>query len=170
MSTPSEPVSVTITQEAASSVDIVQTPPPSFSFSLVGPQGPAGPAGPTGDLTPIQSQIDALDARVDNLEIKQLNAQTGQAYTLDLSDRGKFVTMNNASASTLTVPPNSAAAFPVGTFIEGAQLGAGTVTITPGAGVTVNGSPGLKIASQYGTFGLLKLATDTWLAYGRLSA
>jgi hypothetical protein len=80
------------------------------------------------------------------------------------------VTMDNAAASTLTVPDNATVAFPVGTTIEGAQLGVGQVTITPAAGVTVNGAPGLKLADQYATFGLLKLATDTWLAYGRLSA
>lgn len=99
-----------------------------------------------------------------------INAQTGTSYTLVLADAPKFVTMTNAAASTLTVPPNSSVAFPVGTLIEGAQLGAGQVTLTPGAGVTINGSPGLKVAAQYGTFGLLKTATDTWLAYGRLAA
>lgn len=103
---------------------------------------------------------------------RTINAQTGTSYTLVLADaaRAGFVTMANAAASTLTVPPNSSVAFPIGSVIEGAQLGAGQVTITPGAAVTVNGTPGLKIAAQYGTFGLLKTATDTWLAYGRLSA
>lgn len=99
-----------------------------------------------------------------------INAQTGTSYTLVLTDAGKFVTMTNASASTLTVPPNSSVAFPVGTFIEGAQLGAGQVTITPGSGVTINAVPGLKIAAQYGAFALIKTATDTWLAFGRLSS
>jgi hypothetical protein len=44
------------------------------------------------------------------------------------------------------------------------------VTIAQGAGVTVNASPGLKVAAQYGTAALKKTATDTWLAFGRLSA
>lgn len=101
---------------------------------------------------------------------RTLNAQTGTTYTLVLGDAGKFVTMTNAAASTLTVPPNSSVALPVGAFLEGAQLGAGQVTLTPGAGVTINATPGLKVAAQYGTFGLLKTATDTWLAYGRLAA
>lgn len=99
-----------------------------------------------------------------------VNAQTGTSYTLVLADAPKFVTMSNASASTLTVPLNSSVAYPVGTIIEGAQLGAGQVTITATGGVTINATPGLKIAAQYGTFGLIKTATDTWLAYGRLSA
>lgn len=101
---------------------------------------------------------------------RTINAQTGTSYTLVLGDAGAFVTMTNAAASILTVPPNSSVAYPVGTFISGAQLGAGQVTLTPGAGVTITGTPGLKIAGQYGTFEILKTATDTWLAYGRLSA
>jgi hypothetical protein len=114
------------------------------------------------------AQQTALDLKRDR--DPAVNAQTGTTYTLVLADGAKWITMSNASASTLTVPPNSSVAFPVGTQIEGAQLGAGQVTLTQGAGVTINATPGLKIAAQYGTFGLKKIATDTWLAYGRLSA
>lgn len=99
-----------------------------------------------------------------------INAQSGTSYTLVLADRSQFVTMTNGSASTFTVPPNSSVAFPTGTYIEVAQLGAGQVTLTPGAGVTINGTPGLKVAAQYGVVAVLKTATDTWLAMGRLSA
>lgn len=108
---------------------------------------------------------------VSTVGTKTINAQTGTSYTLVLSDadRVAFLTMNNAAASTLTVPPNSSVAFPVGTVIEGMQIGAGQVTLTPGAGVTLNATPGLKVAAQWGTFGLIKIATDTWVAYGRLS-
>jgi len=102
--------------------------------------------------------------------VRDINTQTGTSYTTVLADAGKFITMSNAGASTLTVPPNSSVAYPVGTCIEGAQLGAGQVTLTPGSGVTLNASPGLKVAAQYGTFGMIKTATDTWVCYGRLSA
>jgi hypothetical protein len=130
-----------------------------------GPAGPAGPAGPTGATGATGATGPAGPAGT----TLTINAQTA-SYTLALTDAATFVTVNNASACTLTVPPNSAVAFPVGTFIEGAQLGAGQLTLTPGSGVTINAVPGLKIAAQYGAFGLVKLATDTWLAFGRLSA
>lgn len=110
-----------------------------------------------------------LSAPSPSVITKSVNTQTGAAYTLALGDAGVFVTMANPAASTLTIPPDSAVAFPVGTFVEGAQLGAGQVTLTPGAGVTVNGSPGLRVAAQYANFALLKLAADSWLAYGRLA-
>jgi hypothetical protein len=101
--------------------------------------------------------------------VRAINAQTGTSYTLALTDVGKLVTLSNAAAVTLTVPTNATVAFPVGTEIDLAQLGAGQVTVA-GAGVTINGSPGLKIAAQYGAATLLKLATDTWLLLGKLSA
>jgi hypothetical protein len=116
--------------------------------------------------TPEQVKLASLK----NSYAKSIDAQTGTSYTLLSTDAGKVVTMTNASASTLTVPPNSSVPFPVGTVIEGAQLGAGQVTLTPGSGVTINGTPGLKTRAQYSDFRLLKTATNTWLATGDLSA
>lgn len=103
---------------------------------------------------------------------RTINAQTGTSYTLALTDatNTKFLTLSNATAVTLTVPTNATVAFPIGSIIALAQLGAGQVTISPAVGVTVNAVPGLKIAAQYGVAELLKTGTDTWLAYGRLSA
>jgi hypothetical protein len=109
----------------------------------------------------------ALDA---SQVTRTTNAQTGTTYTLVLTDATKFVSLSNASAITLTVPPNSSVAFPVGTEIILAQLGAGQVTIAPGSGVTLNSTPGLKIAAQYGTAALKKTASDTWLVFGRLAS
>ena len=64
------------------------------------------------------------------------NAQTGTSYTTVLGDAGNLITMNNASASTLTIPPNSSVAYPPDTIIHFVQLGAGAVTLTAGTGVT----------------------------------
>ena len=101
---------------------------------------------------------------------KTLNAQTGTSYTLVATDAGKVVTMTNASASTLTVPPNSAAPFSIGTEIEVIQSGAGQVTLTPGSGVTISSTPGLKVSAQHGVIRLRKVGTNTWVASGNLSA
>lgn len=97
-----------------------------------------------------------------------INAQTGTTYTLVLTDDGKLVTCTNAGAITLTVPPNSSVAFPVGAQVDVAVMGAGMVTVTPGSGVTVNGTPSLVTRAQYSAVTLIKLATDTWLAVGDL--
>lgn len=98
-----------------------------------------------------------------------INAQTGTAYTLALSDAGKLVTLDNAAAVTVTVPPESSVAFPVGSRVMLAQIGAGVVTIAAGAGVTVNADPGLVLAAQYAGAELFKVGADSWLAVGGLA-
>lgn len=97
------------------------------------------------------------------------NAQTGTTYTLALSDRDKIVELNNAAAITLTVPTNASVAFPVGSSLTIVQTGAGQVTVG-GAGVTINGTPGLKLRTQWSSATLLKRATDTWIVFGDLAA
>ena len=97
------------------------------------------------------------------------NAQTA-SYTLALADSGKMVEMSVASANALTVPSNANVAFPVGTTLTVLQTGAGQTTLTPQAGVTVNGTPGLKLRTTWSSATLIKRATDTWVALGDLVA
>ena len=100
-----------------------------------------------------------------------INAQTGASYTAVLTDDGKLVTVSNASANTFTIPPNSSVAFGIGTQINIAQLGAGTVTITAGAGVTLNSAGAkLKTDAQYAVATCVKTDTNTWFVVGNLKA
>jgi hypothetical protein len=94
------------------------------------------------------------------------NAQAG-SYTLALTDASDLVEMSGGG--TLTVPTNASVAFPVGTQITILQTGASQVTIG-GAGVTINGTPGLKLRAQWSAGTLIKRATDTWVLIGDLSA
>ena len=97
------------------------------------------------------------------------SAQTA-SYTLVIGDAGKLVTMSNASANNLTVPPNSSVAFPTGTRIDVIQKGAGQTTIVAGAGVTLNSKgSALKLSGQYAGASLIKYATDTWFVVGDLT-
>lgn len=98
------------------------------------------------------------------------NVQTGTAYTLVLADAFKLVAMNNAAANTLTVPPNTAVAFPVGTRIDLSQDGAGQTTIAAGSGVTIRTPETLKLRKQWGKATLIKRATNTWDLEGNLEA
>jgi predicted TIM-barrel enzyme len=71
----------------------------------------------------------------------------------------------------LTIPPNSSVAYGIGTQINIAQLGAGQVTITAGAGVTLNSSgTKLKLKDQYAVATCVKTDTNTWFVVGNLSA
>ena len=100
-----------------------------------------------------------------------INAQTGTTYTTVLADDGKLVTCDNAASIALTIPPNSSVAYGIGTQINIAQLGAGQVTITAGAGVTLNSSgTKLKLKDQYAVATCVKTDTDTWFVVGNLSA
>jgi hypothetical protein len=100
-----------------------------------------------------------------------LNAQTGTSYTAVLGDDGKLITADNGSAITLTIPPNSSVAFGIGTQINIMQLGAGAVTVTAGAGVTLRSAGSkLKTNGQYSVATCCKIATDTWVVIGNLTA
>ena len=116
------------------------------------------------------ANVNSITEGVNDLAFGQLNAQTGTTYTLALTDAAKVITLTNASAITLTVPTNSSIALPIGSQVLLYQGGAGQVTIS-GAGVTLRSQGSkLKIAGQYGVAGLLKIATDEWVAFGNLTA
>jgi hypothetical protein len=100
---------------------------------------------------------------------QEINAQTGTTYTTVLSDAGKLVTLSNASAITLTIPPNSSVAYPIGTRIDFIQIGAGQVTVAGGIGVTVNSTPTLKFRAQHSAASCIKIGTDTWQLVGDLA-
>lgn len=99
-----------------------------------------------------------------------VNVQTGTAYTLVLADSFRMVCMDNTATNTLTVPPNSAVAFPVGTRIDIGQDGTGQTTIAAGAGVTIRTPETLKMRKQWSKATLIKRAINTWDIEGNLEA
>ena len=101
-----------------------------------------------------------------------INSATG-AYNLStggLALRDTLIECNSGSAFTVTIPANSTTAYPVGTSIDLLQTGAGQITVAPAAGVTLNGTPGLKLRTQWSSATLFKRATDTWVIMGDLTA
>ena len=121
----------------------------------------------TNLMTFIGSFVQSLTGKTldDAKVIGAFNAQTGTTYTLVLTDASRTVTSSNAAAQTVTIPPNSTVAFPIGTRILITQIGAGSTTIAAGAGVTINrpDSVALAIAEQFGSRACQKTDTDTWL-------
>lgn len=122
---------------------------------------------PEGDTLPksILPELDAAD-----ICGTEVNAQSGTAYTLVLTDAFKMVTMDNADANTLTVPPDSDVAFPVNTRIDLGQDGAGQTTIVAGAGVTIRTPETLKLRKQWSKASLIRRAADVWDIVGDLEA
>jgi hypothetical protein len=89
-----------------------------------------------------------------------VNAQTGTTYTPVLTDQGSLVTLSNAGAITVTLPQDSALAFPIGGEITFIAIGAGAVTFSAGAGATVNGAA--LTAAQWVIVKVVKRSANTW--------
>jgi len=123
----------------------------------------------TNSATKIPTQ-QSVKAYVDSGVPRLKNAQTGTTYTLVLSDAQKVLTFNNASGTTVTIPPNSSVAFPINTQIDIISKGVGTVTLDLGSGVTVNGGTSdINLGNQYTGNTLFKDDTDTWFILGALA-
>lgn len=96
------------------------------------------------------------------------NPQTA-SYVAALGDANNLVTINNASGNTFTVPPHSSIPFALWTTLSVIQIGAGQVTLTPGAGVTLNTPSSLTTRAQWSTVSMVQIATDVWVCGGDLT-
>ena len=100
-----------------------------------------------------------------------MNNQTATSYTLVIGDQGKMVNCDNASAITVTVPPNSSVNFPIGAEIGITQVGAGQVSVAPGAAVSVTGADAeVKTRVKYSSALITQTGTDHWLVVGDLTS
>jgi hypothetical protein len=127
------------------------------------------PTAPTASAYTDSTQVATTGNVSATVKTVPENAQAGTSYTLALSDAGRLVTLNNAAAITLTIPTNTAVAFPVGTRIDILQYGAGQVTVG-GSGVTIRSSGSkLKLAGQYSGATLWKKAANEWLLIGDIA-
>ena len=75
-----------------------------------------------------------------------------------------------AGTRAITVPANSTTAFPIGTSIDFYQASGTGANFVEGAGVTILRTPGLKLRTTYSSATLTKVATNTWLLAGDLTA
>src|SRR5208282_3779591 len=95
------------------------------------------------------------------------------AYTAQLTDANQLVTMSAAGASTFTIPAHATVIFLVGTTLTVSQLGAGQITLTPVANVTINTASSLTTRAQYSTVSMVLLSDNgtatVWLAMGDLT-
>ena len=102
-----------------------------------------------------------------------ISIQTATNYSLQLTDKNKFIKMNvTATANTVTVPLDSSVQFPEGAQIHIIQYGTGKTQVVGATGaVILYGTPGLFLRAQYSSATLLKCAAaNTWMLMGDLSA
>ena len=107
-----------------------------------------------------------VDNAVDVLKDVPQNAKTA-AYTLTLTDRGKSIDVSTGGI-TITVPLNSAVAFPIGATVSITNLAATAITISSSATLRQAGTAntGSRTLAAYGMATLRKVATDTWFISG----
>lgn len=125
---------------------------PQGLVGLQGPTGPTGPQGPQGDWSTAQT----------------VSTQS-TSFTVALSDAGKILKCDNASALTATIPTNAAAAFVVGQKIDFLQYGLGQLIVQGDTGVTVRATPTNKLRTQYSVASAIKIAENEWILVGDLA-
>ena len=133
-------------------------------------------ATPTGDIEGITTGTDSglsggATSGTVTLRLKlEFDAETGVTYTLIAANLNQLVTLNNASAITLTVPPS---VFSAGDVINIAQIGAGQVTLAQGAGVTINSTGATatapKLRARYSAASIICTASNTFLVVGDIA-
>lgn len=93
------------------------------------------------------------------------------ARNLGLTDAGKYIRHTNAGASTVTVPPQASVAWVADTEIHIRRAGANDLTLTPGAGVTLNApSGGTLVMTEAMTVTIKRVASDVWDVIGQTVA
>jgi hypothetical protein len=135
-----------------------------------------GYSGHIVDHNSISDALSWLTAQVTQLgqavagSVLASSQQTGN-YTLQAADLGTVVEVNSGAAATVTIPPSSQAAFPVGAVIWVCATGSGTVTIAAGTGVTLLAapSPPYNITAQYAEAKLRQRALNTWVMTGSVT-
>lgn len=94
-----------------------------------------------------------------------INAQTGTTYTIVAGDINKLVTLNNASAITVTIPNG---VFSTGQQVNFQQIGAGQVTFVSDGTTTFTGV-GTKLRAQYSASTLICTGTNTFTLIGDIA-
>lgn len=115
------------------------------------------------ELTSLQQMTAALAANKLLLVSQTVTANA----TLALGDANSIVYVNHSSLSAnvqITVPNNSAVAYPIGTIIQVTARGAGGAKLIPASGVTLNGD--VIAMPGWGTVRMVKYSTNTWFCLG----
>jgi hypothetical protein len=125
-----------------------------LNVSTGGVTGATGPTGPAGTFATTQ--------------VVSTPTFTTNNYQLVAGDLGKMLLVTNgATAGTVTV--GTSLGFVAGQGIDLLATGSGQITVTAG-GATLNGTPGLKLRTQYSSATLFCVGTNSFVLIGDLSA
>ena len=120
-----------------------------------------------GNATANDAAANAWDVGFRDMPI---NAQTGTTYTTVIADRGKTITMNNA---THTSTIDDTLSYPVGTVLAFVNLNATSATVTCSTAANLKwegtASTGARTVPQYSRLVAHKVAANTWIASGAIT-
>jgi len=128
----------------------------------------------TGTVTLSASGVaftDGTQTKAGVPSLTTIGSTIGATYNLSsggLALRDQLIPISGAFA--VTVPANSTTAYPIGTSISFYQSSGTGANFVEAAGVTILRTPGLKLRTTSSSATLTKVATDTWLLAGDLSA
>jgi hypothetical protein len=88
--------------------------------------------------------------------------------TVGLTLRDQLIPV--AGTRAITVPANATTAFPIGTSVDFYQASGTGANFVEAVGVTILRTPGLKLRTTYSSATLTKVAINTWLLAGDLTA
>jgi hypothetical protein len=133
-------------------------------------------------MPPFGSPIDKSLFTAGTQRFRQLNVIpqivtpiTSGTYTVVGADSSSLLSFSSTGAQVVTLPRThgNGTHLEEGVKIDVQQLGAGAVSFTAGASVTLSaltsgGSPQLRMAGQYAKASLMVVATDTWVFSGQI--
>jgi ATP-dependent protease HslVU (ClpYQ) peptidase subunit len=154
------PTSTDLVKDGATAIETLGD---SIDASFVGLKG-----GTTGQVLSKTSGTDLAFSWIEQDDTTlSFNAQTGTTYTLVASDSAKLVTTSNASAVTVTVPPD---VFTTGNQINVQSIGVGLTTFAAGAGVTITSTGATAAApilrKRYSACTIICTASNTFTIIG----
>lgn len=103
-----------------------------------------------------------------------LRAVTTDTDTFVLADAdNKLITYSDTNPITVTIPPESSVAFALGSIINVIKIGAlGTLTISEGAGVTIESAAAVAsaptITTAFNAASCIKVGADSWYVIGAI--
>jgi hypothetical protein len=134
-------------------------------LTITGTDGQTALDVPDGNVT----ITDALTVTGTTTTYLNVITDSGTTRTPALTDASAYILCTHGSGMTVTLPQDSAVAFPTGSQIVFERNGAGTLTFAAGTGATVNSKGGtLTCADRYTTVAAVKIAADTWTIFGNI--
>jgi hypothetical protein len=130
-----------------------------------GIQGATGPTGPTGiGVTGVTGATGVTGPTGATYFTVITDATT--ARTLLVADAFDYIRFTSGTAVTVTVQNQAGTSWVADTEILLEQGGAGQITVTGAASVSVLSSQTLKSSKQYAVIGLKRVAENTWILIG----